>query len=76
MSKVFYSKFIQIMPAPAGMFSVYSDECDPPSEFRMPIIAIGLNEAGNVVPLEMDGDGVVLEAGDFGSFLRIEFPGL
>jgi hypothetical protein len=76
MSKEFFGKIIQIIPAPAGMFSVYSDECDPPSEYRMPIIAIGLNDIGNLVPLEIDRDGEIIEAGTFGKFLRMEVPGL
>lgn len=76
MSNEFFGKIIQIIPAPAGMFSVYSDECDPPSEYRLPIIAIGLNDIGNLVPLGIDRDGEILEAGDGGKFLRIEAPGL
>lgn len=72
----FWGKVIQIMPAPAGMFAVYSDGCDPAGEYRVPVIAIGLFEKGAVLPLEIGEDGLVCVAGDAVEFLRMEMPGL
>jgi hypothetical protein len=76
MSNEFSGKIIQIIPAPAGMFAVYSDPVDTDQEYRLPIIAIALNDIGNIVPLELDNDGSITVACDIPGFIRVESPGL
>lgn len=57
-------KIVQIIPAPAGIFSEHSTECDgKPYGFRLPVVCLALveDQCGEryVRPISMDREGCV-----------------
>lgn len=48
------AKIIQIMPAPENLYVVYEDD---DGEFDSKIFCFGLTDEGEVVMMDMDGNG-------------------
>jgi hypothetical protein len=63
------SKIIQIMPVPEGMMAIFKKEDG--QLFVQPLVAIGIDDEGDLHALDMDNDGWVeksVEASNFYSF--------
>lgn len=66
------SKIIQIMPVPEGMMAVFKK--DNGHLFVKTVIALGLDEEGDIHALDMDNDGWVEKAVDRGNFHCLHIP--
>lgn len=56
-------KIIQIIPAPAGLYSIYTNEADPEDPIILKVVCLALTDCGNVEFMDMDDFGEISMAG-------------
>jgi len=67
-------KIIQIIPAPDNIYALYKDDDDPENPMEIKVVCFALTDQGDVLPMDMDNNGVVGEVQEVTNF--IGFTGL
>jgi len=61
-------KIIQIIPAPAKLFAVYSNEENPKREITSRIVCLALTDKGEVYAMDTDSTGFIDRSDNAGNF--------